>query len=83
MTTVNRTLRRETTASLYSKGRTRAIQIILEPGSSMLTMKLKGERLSVQVPIREVYTFACNLKVQMARAAKKREREERRKAKAR
>lgn len=75
-TTEGRRTVRETTAHVRSRGRTRAVVIILS--GSDIAMRLKGERKVYRLPASLAYTMAVQAHVLSEKARKKAERMARR-----
>lgn len=78
MTTLHRQLRRVSSASVFSRGRSRPVVVILEPPGILLGLRLKGEHRTYHLPLSWCYTEAVRRTVAAEKAAKRKARKERR-----
>ncbi len=78
MTTLNRKVRRESSAAIFSRGRSRPVVVILEPPGILLGLRLKGERRTYHLPLTWCFTEAVRRTVAAEREAKRKARKERR-----
>ena len=80
MTTLTKPLRRECLSTVrHSGGRTRPVIVELDRGD-VLRFRLKGTRTAYVIPIGSAFALAVNAHSQAVKERRKREREERRKA---
>lgn len=71
MTTLNRKVRRESSASVFSRGRSRPVVVILEPPGILLGLRLKGERRTYHLPLTWCFTEAVRRTVAAEREQKR------------
>ena len=71
MTAIRGLVRRESTARVYSRGRSRPVVVILEPPGILLGLRLKGEHRTYHLPLSWCYTQAVRLTQATERAEKR------------
>ena len=70
MTGLHRLYRRESSASVFSRGRYRPVVVVLEPPGVLLGLRLKGERKTYYLPLAWCFCEAVRRTVAAERAAK-------------
>jgi len=78
MTGLHRLYRRESSASVFSRGRYRPVVVILEPPGTLLGLRLKGERKTYYLPLAWCFCEAVRRTVAAEKSAKRKTRKERR-----
>ena len=78
MTGLHRLYRRESSASVFSRGRYRPVVVILEPPGTLLGLRLKGERRTYHLPLAWCFCEAVRRTVAAEKSAKRKTRKERR-----
>ena len=76
MTTVNRTLRRETFSAIYSAGRQRPVIVEIEPPGRMIGFRLKATRPTYYLSVDHCYRLAVAAHVEAERRRKRQERKQ-------
>lgn len=71
MTALTRKVRRESSASVFSRGRSRPVVVILEPPGTLLGLRLKGERKTYHLPLSWCYCEAVRRTVAVERKQRK------------
>jgi hypothetical protein len=81
MTTVNRTVTRESAAHCYSRGKSRPVVVEIQPPGRLIGFRLKGERKTFYLAVSDCYSLAVRTHVEAEKERRKAERKARQKAK--
>lgn len=82
MTIIGRPVRRETFGSVHERGKRRNVIVILEP-PNLISFRAKGTRRTYTLTTDACWTHAVKVHVESEKARKRKERSDRRKARAR
>jgi hypothetical protein len=70
MTTLRHALKRETSATVFERSKSRPVIILVEPGG-IISLRLKGNRKSYSLDLESLYDLAVKKALAAERAAKK------------